>query len=234
MTSLHLKKPYVAIQVRRTDKLIIEAGYYHLWQYMDLVNDFYDQLEMKQSVDKRRVYISTDDPAVIDEARHNYPHYEIISNKDVAANANLTTRYTDFSLVGLILDIFIMSKSDHIVCTLTSQVCRSAFEMMQTLHADASHKVNSLDATYYFNEEPGHRAIALLGHSPRYQYEANVTAGTLLETYAHANSTMGWTLVKVVPPDGNTTSLPAKYIPSFKISSLFSSIDFPKYENVKL
>lgn len=234
ITMLNLQDPYVGIQVRRTDKLIREAQYHDIREYMDAVHDYYEQLEMKQFVGKRRVYISTDEPDVLDEAKFKYPNYEFISNKDIARNANVSTRYSDFSLMGLILDIFLLSHSNYIVCTLTSQVCRTAFEFMQTIHADASQRIFSVDSGYYFNEANSPRVIAILPHHARFSYEADVEVGTLLETSAFINHTLGWTYVKVIPADGNTTLVPGKFIPSFKIKPIYASTKFPEYRNVKL
>jgi glycoprotein 6-alpha-L-fucosyltransferase len=201
---------------------------------MDATNDYFGGLEMTGFVGKRRVYLSTDEPTVLDEARQKYPNYEFISNKEVAQNANVSTRYSDFSMIGLILDIFLLSRSDYIVCTLTSQVCRTAYELMQTLHADASRRFFSVDTAYYFNEVNYTRSVVVLPHHARFEYEADVDVGVLLETFPSANYTLGWTFVKVIPPDGNTTLLDGYYIPSFKIKPVYRTIGFPEYPDVKL
>ncbi|KAL7014019.1 hypothetical protein ACKWTF_015702 [Chironomus riparius] len=126
---LGFKKPIVGVHVRRTDKVGTEASFHSLEEYMKGVDDYYDQLEMVEHVDKRRVYIASDDPKVIDEARRNYPQYEVIGDPEIAKVAAVSTRYTDSSLNGIMLDIDLLSKCDYLVCTFSSQVCRVAYEV---------------------------------------------------------------------------------------------------------
>jgi glycoprotein 6-alpha-L-fucosyltransferase len=40
-----------------------------LEEYMAAVDEYYNLLEMKQKVDRRRVYLASDDPKVIAEAQ---------------------------------------------------------------------------------------------------------------------------------------------------------------------
>lgn len=49
-----------------------------------------------------------------------------------AQTAGIGTRYSVDSLRNVILDIVMLSECDHLVCTFSSQVCRLAFELMQT------------------------------------------------------------------------------------------------------
>jgi glycoprotein 6-alpha-L-fucosyltransferase len=84
---------------------------------------------MVERVDKRRIYLASDDPKVIDEARRNYPQYEVIGDPEIAKHAAVSTRYTDTSLNGIMLDIDLLSKCDFLVCTFSSQVCRVAYEV---------------------------------------------------------------------------------------------------------
>ena len=57
------------IHVRRTDKVGAEAAFHSIDEYMSHVDDYYDTLEKHQHVGRRRVYIATDDPSVIDDAK---------------------------------------------------------------------------------------------------------------------------------------------------------------------
>ncbi len=47
-------------------------------------------------------------------------------------------RYNANSLRGIISDIHLLSKTDYLVCTFSSQVCRIAYEIMQNYHVDAA------------------------------------------------------------------------------------------------
>ena len=45
-----------------------------------------------------------------------------MSDPDITKSAGLNKRYTDESLIGVIVDIHFLSLSDHLVCTFSSQV----------------------------------------------------------------------------------------------------------------
>jgi glycoprotein 6-alpha-L-fucosyltransferase len=57
------------VHIRRTDKVGTEAAFHTLEEYMAAVDEYYNLLEMKQKVDRRRVYLASDDPKVIAEAQ---------------------------------------------------------------------------------------------------------------------------------------------------------------------
>lgn len=59
------------VHVRRTDKVGTEAAFHSLDEYMAHVEEYYNQLEMVQKVDKRRVYLASDDPKVSNLALNN-------------------------------------------------------------------------------------------------------------------------------------------------------------------
>ena len=102
MNKLQFKKPIVGVHIRRTDKVGTEAAFHSLAEYMKSVDEYYDQLEMVENIDKRRVFLASDDPKVFQEAIKNFPHYEIIGDPEVAKVAAVSTRYTDSSLNGIL------------------------------------------------------------------------------------------------------------------------------------
>lgn len=99
-----------------------EAAYHSIEEYMSHVDEYFNYLELKQNIDKRRVYLASDDPKVLNEARSKYPHYEIIGDPSISKTAAVSTRYSDSSLFGIIMDIHMLSMSDYLVCTFSSQV----------------------------------------------------------------------------------------------------------------
>lgn len=122
MTKMGFKRPIVGVHVRRTDKVGTEAAYHGIEEYMSHVDEYYNYLELKQTVDKRRIYLATDDPKVMQETKNRYPHYEIIGDPTISKTAAVSTRYSDSSLFGIIFDIHMLSMSDYLVCTFSSQV----------------------------------------------------------------------------------------------------------------
>ena len=65
-----------------------------------------------------------------------YPEYDILADPDVAKTAAVSTRYSDSSLNGIILDIHFLSLCDYLVCTFSSQV--------STRHPSLDYYVHSL------------------------------------------------------------------------------------------
>ena len=51
-----------------------------------------------------------------------YKNYEFISDQEISKSAGLNSRYTENSLHGVVFDIQILSESDYLVCTFSSQV----------------------------------------------------------------------------------------------------------------
>lgn len=68
---------------------------------MKYVDEYFDQLELVKPVAKRRVFVASDDPKVIEEAKQKYKNYDVIGDPDVAKVAAVSTRYTDSSLNGM-------------------------------------------------------------------------------------------------------------------------------------
>ncbi|XP_058450706.1 alpha-(1,6)-fucosyltransferase [Malaya genurostris] len=222
---LGFRKPIVGIHVRRTDKVGTEAAFHGIEEYMIAVDDYYDQLEMVEAVDKRRVFVASDDPKVIDEAKSKYPHYEVIGDPDVAKVAAVSTRYTDSSLNGIILDIHLLSLSDYLVCTFSSQVCRVAYEIMQSMYPDASRRFKSLDDIYYYGGQNAHNRESVLAHNPKNHDEIHLRKGDLVGVAG--NHWNGFSKGK------NVRTSQVGLFPSFKVNDKIEVVDLPTYPNVK-
>lgn len=73
---------------------------------------------------KRSIFIIIDEPLIIN-LNYRYPSYEIFGDVGNANTAQLESRYTDSSLLGVITDIQLLSHCSHLVCTFSSQVLYS-------------------------------------------------------------------------------------------------------------
>lgn len=227
MQRLGFKKPIVGVHVRRTDKLIREAGFHSLEEYMNPVNEYYDKLELTEKVEKRRVFLASDEPDVLREASEKYPHYEIIADYESTFKAsNLTSRFSTNSLMGFLLDLHLLSISDFIVCTLSSEVCRLAFELMQTHHVDACDRVYSNDFIYYYNGHPPYYYESLIPHTPRYPDEIEAQVGDALQIFTGANHHVG--LIHVT----NTRTGKTGKVPRFKLKRRPEIVEFSLYKNL--
>lgn len=221
---LGFKKPIVGVHVRRTDKVGTEAAYHDIDEYMRKVEQYFDELDPQPDV--RRVFLASDDPKVITTARNRYPNYEIIGDPEVAETASVAKRYSDSSLQGIIIDIHLLSQSDYLVCTFSSQVCRVAYELMQTYFPDAYNRFTSLDDIYYYGGQNAHPHVAILDHKPRRTGELELKVGDLIEVFG--NHWDGYS------KGYNTRTSMTGLLPSFKIKNPTDAVEFPKYSNVPL
>ena len=67
-----------SVHVRRTDKIRNEKSYHGIEEYMYHVQQYYEYLETRQTVDRRRVYIATDDPSVLTQAKEKYVRMYVV------------------------------------------------------------------------------------------------------------------------------------------------------------
>ena len=97
------------------------------------VKEYFQQLETQSGhqLSTKRVYVASDDPKVLSECRNKFPDYEFLGDLSIAKSAAVSSRYNLNSLRGIISDIHMLSLSDFMVCTFSSQVCRIAYEIQQ-------------------------------------------------------------------------------------------------------
>jgi len=140
VNNFNFEHPVVGIHIRRTDKVGTEAAFHPVEEYMKYVEEWWRKQELVTPNVKRKVYVASDDPKVLGECRKKYPEIEFLGDQNVAKSAAVSSRYSDSSLRGVIQDIHMLSITDYLVCTFSSQVCRIAYEIMQQNHVDASNR----------------------------------------------------------------------------------------------
>jgi len=223
----NLQHPIVGIHVRRTDKVGTEAAFHSVEEYMKYADEFFAQYELTKTLDKRRVYVASDDPKVLGEFRKKWPEYEFLGDQSVAKSAAVSSRYSDSSLKGVIQDIHMLSVTDYLVCTFSSQVCRIAYEIMQQYHIDASDRFKSLDDIWYYGGQDDHLQEAIYEHrAGRHSGEIDLKPGDVLGVAGnhwngfnkgrnHRNSRVG-------------------LYPEFKTKEKLRIVKFPTYSEVQL
>lgn len=224
---LGFKGPIVGVHIRRTDKVGTEAAFHPLDEYMPAVAEWFDQqIANGRTIDKRRVFLASDDPKVISEARSRYPDYEILGDPDIAKTAAIGTRYSDTSLYGIIIDITFLSRCDFLVCTFSSQVCRVAYEIMQSLHVDASASFRSLDDIYYYGGQNAHNWKVAQPHVAQRKEEIDLKVGDSIAVAG--NHWDGYSRGKNL-----RTNMQGLY-PSFKVEDQVEAVKFPTYPEVPI
>lgn len=191
---------------------------------MTHVEDYYLTQEINGTTMERRIFLASDDARVIDEARKKYPQYEIIGDAEVARMAAVSTRYTDTGLNGIILDIHLLSISDYLVCTFSSQVCRVGYEIMQTLYPDAGNRFKSLDDIYYYGGQNQHNRQVVIPHKARNHDELQLKTGDLVGVAG--NHWDGYSKGK------NMRTNQVGLFPSFKVVDKVETARLPIYPNV--
>ncbi|CAI2354203.1 unnamed protein product [Caenorhabditis sp. 36 PRJEB53466] len=172
------KGPVVGLQIRRTDKVGTEAAFHSLKEYVEWTEIWFKVEEKRQGKRlTRRIFIASDDPTVVPEAKKDYPEYEVYGSTEIAQTAQLSNRYSDASLMGVITDIYILSKVDYLVCTFSSQVCRMGYELRQPSGADDGSKFHSLDDIYYFGGQQAHEVRVIEEHVAQNSKEIDLKVG---------------------------------------------------------
>ncbi|CAK8674295.1 alpha-(1,6)-fucosyltransferase-like [Clavelina lepadiformis] len=144
------RQPIVGVHIRRTDK----HDKHPVSTYMIHVENWWQKYEQQQQLlgrnisSVRRVYVATDEPEVVPEVKQKYPNYNVSHNEEGTKHASTTDRWSSLGAQGLITDVYLLSKCDFVICGLTSNVCRLVFDLMQSIHTDASSRLFSVDKSY--------------------------------------------------------------------------------------
>lgn len=220
--------PMVGIHVRRTDKVGTEAAFHSVDEYMKYVEEYFQQLEtnLGRNVPKKRVYVASDDSKVLAECRKKFPDYEFLGDQAIAKSAAVSSRYNLNSLRGIISDIYMLSQSDYIVCTFSSQVCRIAYEIQQQRYVDGSWRYKSLDDIWYYGGQDEHQQEAIMSHHSTDREEIDLNIGDVIGVAGnhwngfnkgrnHANNRIG-------------------LYPEYKTKEKIKIVSFPTYPHVKL
>ncbi|CAL8087927.1 unnamed protein product [Calicophoron daubneyi] len=158
--------PVVGVHVRRTDKVSYHEGEFHnLSEYMVHVDRYFDYVDEMRLLEsgingsgksrvQRQIYLASDDLSVFNDMKAQYPHYVVHNTTREKFVKAAGTRYPADSRTHIAMEIFLLSLTDYIVCTLSSNVCRVAYELMQTRHneiGDASDLVQTIDTSYFWD-----------------------------------------------------------------------------------
>ncbi|KAI6212906.1 hypothetical protein M3Y94_00084800 [Aphelenchoides besseyi] len=214
--------PIVGLQIRRTDKIGTEAAYHSVEEYVRWAEVWFQVQERRFSPPrkiKRRVFIATDDPNAVKEAKEKFPDYEVYADEGIAKSAQVANRYTDASLYGVVTDVRMLSKCDFLVCTFSSQVCRVGYELMQIEKGDAGDWFHSLDDVYYYGGQHAHDQVAIEPHEAANSEEIDLKVGDMIGIAGNH-----W--------DGfskGTNRRTGKYglYPSYKVRENWRIVDFP-------
>ncbi|XP_035707420.1 alpha-(1,6)-fucosyltransferase-like [Folsomia candida] len=148
--------PIVGLQIRRTDKVRESPRSVHeVAQYMAQAEEYFLKIEAKYNISvPRRVYISSDNTSVIDEARSLYLNWTVMG---FHSSFSESLKNRKLGLFEIARDILLLSECEYVVCGLSSNLCRLIYEMQTYLkfNLDAPH-LKSLDGGYHYPLYGGH------------------------------------------------------------------------------
>lgn len=104
------------------------------------------------------------------------------------------------------------------------QICRLAYELMQTHHPDASRNFYTLDDVYYFGGQQAHYVRAIKGHTARSNKEISFVAGDLIGIAGNERNGSSVGSLK--------HSRVKRLFPSYKVEDEVVIADFPTYPDV--
>lgn len=229
--SIGFTNPIVGVQIRRTNKLLHEAEFYALEEYMEEVEDFYLGLEMRSEprfTGIRRVFIATDDPAVIAEAIEKYPNYEVVADQSVAEMASQAP-----GIMGILADLHILSLCDYLVCTFSSNVCRLAYEMRLARDPQATGKYTSLDSDYFVFKPTHIQQRATLKHRAMSKGDLNLLSGDVITENGKGHTHYEYLKTGLGHGFNNRTKKSGMY-PMFKADPIIKLHKFPLYNEVSI
>ena len=223
---------HVGIHIRRTDKLEREANFYTLETYMNYVKEYFEYADLKyiNHSKSKPIYIASDDPEVFLESRTKYPEYTFVGDESRARSASTGARYNANSLEKLFMDVYMLSKSEFIVCTFSSNLCRLAYEIQQQRVSGDNHwRFKSLDDMWQFNikwnTRVDHHQEAILPHVASQTGEMNLNPGDILDV--ENNMWNGYAKGK------NIKNQKTGYYPLYKTKERLKKVEFPPYESIQ-
>ena len=73
-------------------------------------------------------HLVVDKIILLSQIPHRYPQYDFIAqDQNVSISASPSKRYSEESLRGVVIDVELLSQTDFLVCTFTSNVSRKRF-----------------------------------------------------------------------------------------------------------
>lgn len=200
-----------------------ESKYYPIEEYMKYAKEYFDlvQLREKKKLPKRQMFVASDDSTVFDEIRNRFPDYKVLGDETRANSASLKSRYNIKSLLHLISDIHMLSLSDFIVCSLSSNVCKLAHEIQQQRFVDGSSRIHSLDSNWFQKAPNRHTQKAIFSHKANNNEELSFDVGDAI--FNITNHVNGFSVGRTMK--SNRSGI----YPSYKTLPVIQKYRFPTY-----
>ena len=159
---------WIGVHIRKGDKILREAKSYDPKEYMARVNDYADMRRSGENEEEAPlVYLASDDAKSLVKIRSDYTHFDFAGPR-----APIPRTCCGSGFLATAIDVFMLAQSKHMVCTLSSNICRLAFELMQTLQVDGRSSLTSLDLGGWKSIRSGDfKEKAILAHIAQANHE---------------------------------------------------------------
>ncbi|RDD37607.1 Alpha-(1,6)-fucosyltransferase [Trichoplax sp. H2] len=125
---LRFQSPIVGLHIRHTDKKL-ETRLFNIDKYIIKVKAFYDRLVSQKVNFKKRIFVVTDEPQLVDQLIAKYPNYQFVHPPKNQLN---------------------LAECDYLVVTMSSNIGRLAYELHEVIYSQTkSQHFVSLDDRYF-------------------------------------------------------------------------------------
>lgn len=181
-------------------------------EYFSYVDEYYLQKEYPNQPQRKKVFFASRDLDIVKEAELMYPTFEVIVDP---------LKYDSWDKI--LLDLYLLSKSEFLVCSFGNTMCRLAYELMHSLYKDASDRIYSPDYLYQANGEAIYYKNLHFHQSDR-ENDFQAPPGTIIKLNAKQNLATGFFSVA----ENNS-----QVILAFKLEKIIMFKKFPTYGYVE-
>ena len=187
---------------------------YNESKYMERVYEYF----LLHEPDIRVVYLASDD---VNDLKNTRLKYKDVSFKGAVMPTGRGKCGDDY--LGIVTDIFMLAKSNYTILTLTSNVGRLVYELMQALHyGDMSNQVISLDAPWKVVRSKNQKMFAIEQHKAQVDTEIDLEIGDIVEMQ------ITWLPRASYSFGRNERTGKQGFYPSYKVENLLATAKFWK------
>jgi glycoprotein 6-alpha-L-fucosyltransferase len=190
---------------------------------MNIVKEYFDQLDIKFPGTPRNVFLAADDPEVFVEAHQNFTNYQFITNDKAANMVHLMeNRNGQNYMAYTIADLEILARCDFVVLTHSSNYGRRVHEMKYNYFVDATERTVSVDKNYHIFVQKEMKYKILQRHVSR-NPKVTLEVGNIVTVDRFWHIMING-LLKKVSYNNQTLN-----VPDYKLEKIFHPIDMPNY-----
>nr|XP_018905215.1 PREDICTED: alpha-(1,6)-fucosyltransferase-like [Bemisia tabaci] len=215
--------PVVGVHIHRPTRFDHTGIYRPVEDYMSEVEDYYSRLNLSYPVMEKAIYLATNDVDLFEEIQEKYPDYSILGDGNFSLFTVQENQCNVVALNAVLTNVHYLARSDFLVCAFSSEVCRLAYEVMNSVIPDAFNRFRSIDLDYYFEGQVPERRIVTQTHSAQNPDELSLTNGSII--FHEGNLWNGYSRATLKEQSVNNSK--SGIYPSFKAVKVLNVVDYP-------